>query len=63
MDMRKNVNDKRTVLKDLDGKQPEVIDEDVLRLVAGGHPPVDGPTCTTWNDTDGMTCTLNSDED
>jgi hypothetical protein len=61
--MLKNVNDKRTALKDLDGKQPEAIDEDVLRLVAGGRMALGGPTCTTCNDTDGMTCTTCNDED
>lgn len=61
--MLKNVNDKRTVLKDLDGKEPTEIDEDVLRLVAGGMMPAGGPTCTTCNDTDGMTSTTCNDED
>jgi hypothetical protein len=61
--MLKNVNDKRTVLKDLDGEKLESVDDDVLRLVAGGRWPADGPTCTQCNDTDGNTCTMCNDED
>ncbi len=61
--MLKNLNDKRTRLRDLDGKKPSVIDEEALRLVAGGAMPTGGPTCTTCNDTDGSTSTFCNDED
>jgi hypothetical protein len=61
--MLKNVNNKRTVLQDLETTEPAVIDEDILRLVAGGRPMVGGPTCTLNDDSDGMTCTLFNDED
>ena len=61
--MLKNVNDKRTELKDLDGEKLESVDDDLLRLVAGGRPALGGPTSTMCNDTDGMTCTTCNDED
>ncbi len=61
--MLKNVNNKRTVLKDLEATEPATVDEDILRLVAGGRTMLGGPTCTLGDDTDGMTCTTFNDED
>lgn len=64
--MFKNVNNKRTVLQDLEPTEPTesvAIDEDILRMLAGGFPPIGGPTSTRNDDTDGMTCTMFNDED
>ena len=61
--MLKNVNNKRTMLEDLEATRPVTVDEDILRLVAGGLPKLGGPTCTQCCDTDGMTSTTCNDED